>query len=265
MNSSIKIDFLGVGSAFTTQEYHQPNLLITAKNGKRLLVDCGSDIRFSLGEWGKQRKVGIPAIDAVYCSHTHADHIGGLEWLAFDTYFNPQAQKPVIYGVGDILKDIWERSLRGGVEFIDDKVMTLEDYFDPMVLDHTSPFVWEGVQFIPLKFLHVQNSVKPMYSYGLIINSNADGDSFLFTTDTKFTEDLAKTLIDWEPRVKYIFQDTETTPYQTGVHAHYSELCTLPESIKNKMWLYHHNPNPKQKPLEDGFLGFVKKGQSFLT
>jgi ribonuclease BN (tRNA processing enzyme) len=262
---SIRIDFLGVGSAFTTQEYHQPNLLITAKNGKKMLVDCGSDIRFSLGEWCENREAKIPEINAVYCSHTHADHIGGLEWLAFETYFNPKVQKPILIGVDNLLNDIWDKSLRGGVEYIDDKVMTLSDYFQPKVISHLKPFVWEDIQFTPLKFLHVHNSVKPMYSYGLIINSDGDGDSFLFSTDTKFNEHLTQTLKEWEPRVKHIFQDTETTPYHTGVHAHYDELRTLPDTIKNKMWLYHHNPNPQQKPSEDGFLGFVKKGQTFLS
>ncbi|MBF0195790.1 MAG: MBL fold metallo-hydrolase [Magnetococcales bacterium] len=265
MDGSIKIDFLGVGSAFTTQEYHQPNLLITALNGKKMLIDCGSDIRFSLGEWCEQRNSNTPTIDAVYCSHAHADHIGGLEWLAFDTYFNPNIKKPLMFGVGDLLEDIWDKSLRGGVEYIDDKVMTLSDYFQPKVISHLKPFSWEDIQFIPLKFLHVNNSIKPMYSYGLIINSDSDGDSFFFSSDAKFTKNLTQTIKKWEPKVKYIFQDTETTPYRTGVHAHYDELCTLPDNIRKKMWLYHHNPHPKQKPCEDGFLGFVEKGQSFFS
>ncbi|MDM8523453.1 hypothetical protein QUF80_08790 [Desulfococcaceae bacterium HSG8] len=46
----MKIKFLGVGSAFTTPEYYQSNMPVTSRSGKQLLVDCGGDIRFSLGE-----------------------------------------------------------------------------------------------------------------------------------------------------------------------------------------------------------------------
>jgi len=34
----MKIKFIGVGSAFTTQDYYQSNMLITARSGKDLLV-----------------------------------------------------------------------------------------------------------------------------------------------------------------------------------------------------------------------------------
>ena len=42
----MKIIPLGVGSAFTMDDY-QTNLIIE-QNGKRLLIDAGTDIRFSL-------------------------------------------------------------------------------------------------------------------------------------------------------------------------------------------------------------------------
>ncbi len=38
---------------------------------------------------------------------------------------------------------------------------------------------------------------------------------------------------------------------------------TLPDTIKQKMWLCHYQPNPKQDSLKDNFLGFVSKGQIF--
>lgn len=42
----MKIKFLGSGSAFNTDNF-QSNMLIE-KNGKRLLVDCGADLKMSL-------------------------------------------------------------------------------------------------------------------------------------------------------------------------------------------------------------------------
>ena len=94
MEKPMSIAFLGVGSAFTSAKDYQSNLLITAQSGKKMLIDCGSDARFSLAEWGLENNIEKLDIDAVYISHLHADHIGGLEWLAFSTYFNPNIPKP---------------------------------------------------------------------------------------------------------------------------------------------------------------------------
>ena len=257
------VTFLGVGSAFTTIRYYQSNLLVTADNGKRMFIDCGSDARLSMAEWCLRSGCHDPVIDAVYISHLHADHIGGLEWLAFTTYFNPKAPKPRLYAVGEMLYPVWNHALRSGLEYIADKVTGLSDYFEPIEVFPGQPFLWQNIQFTPLRMLHVFNSVKPVYSYGLIIQEQNSEPALLFTSDTVFDDVLIGHLETWAPKVQWLFQDCETSPFQTKVHAHYNELCALPASLKKKMWLYHYNPEPTFHPLEDGFLGFVSKGQTF--
>ena len=54
-------------------------------NVYRFVIDFGSDIRHSLANVGL--KMGD--IDGYYCSHPHADHIGGIEGIALSTVFNP--------------------------------------------------------------------------------------------------------------------------------------------------------------------------------
>ncbi|MBF0383172.1 MAG: MBL fold metallo-hydrolase [Magnetococcales bacterium] len=263
ISKSMTIHFIGVGSAFTTSADFHSNILITVKSGKKMLIDCGSDARFTTAEWGRNHGELNPQIDAVYISHLHADHIGGLEWLAFSTYFNPKAAKPHIYGVDEHLSRLWKDSLRSGLKYIGDKVTSLTDYFVPHYLKPGKSFVWENIQFTTIKMLHVKNSEKNVYSYGLVIEEIDGGPGYLFTSDTVFDDNLLKTLKMWAPKVRFIFQDTETTPFRTSVHAHYEDLCSLPIDIRKKMWLYHHSPNPPYHPKDDGFKGFVSKGQSF--
>lgn len=259
----MKITFLGVGSAFTTTEYYQSNLLITAASGKRMLVDCGSDARLSLAEWRVRHEDIDPNIDAVYISHLHSDHIGGLEWLAFNRYFSANAARPKLFLVSCLAKKIWDQSLRGGLACIEDKIMRLSDYFEPIELQAGVPFQWENIRLIPFRTIHVKNSVQPMYSFGLIIQASEQKEVFIFTTDTILDQNLINLFTEWAPKVRFIFQDCETSTICTGVHAHYTALCTLPEKIRRKMWLYHYSPYPPYTPKEDGFLGFVRKGQVF--
>ena len=57
-------------------------------------------------------------------------------------------------------------------------------------------------------------------------------------------------------------RDCELAKYPNSVHAQYHELATLPADIKAKMWLYH-NDGDRPNAVEDGFAGFVNKGDIF--
>jgi hypothetical protein len=53
------------------------------------------------------------------------------------------------------------------------------------------------------------------------------------------------------------------------VHAQFHQLCTLPEKIKRKMFLYHYSLIGKTYEelnadvQNNGFAGLVKRGQTF--
>ena len=89
----MKLLFLGVSSALSVgDKKYQSNMLIKSSTNRHLLIDCGTDIRHSLYEQG----VSHSTIDAVYISHLHADHVGGLEWLSFSKVFIDH-KKPGLY------------------------------------------------------------------------------------------------------------------------------------------------------------------------
>lgn len=48
----MKLTFAGVGGAFAPSTQYQSNMLLTSDEGKRLMIDCGGDARFSFGELG---------------------------------------------------------------------------------------------------------------------------------------------------------------------------------------------------------------------
>lgn len=254
------IKFVGVGSQFAGQDYYHSNLLVTAKTGKKLLIDCGSDIRFALREAGIPLADIASEIDAVYISHLHSDHIGGIETIALCTYFNPAGRKPKLFGEEKLLGRLWRDSLKGGLQCIQGRAMELEDYFECCPVADSGAFIWEGITFRLIKMPHIQSDQRDHDSYGLGITEPGEGVNVFFSSDTQFRPELIREIA---AGADLIFHDCETSPFKTGVHAHYTELCTLPAEVKQKIWLYHYQPDPVYNPEADGFRGFVSKGQEF--
>jgi ribonuclease BN (tRNA processing enzyme) len=251
----MKLTFAGSGSAFTigANNYHSNMILENDKNQK-FLIDCGSDARLSLNDLGLSYK----DIHSVYISHLHADHVGGLEWLAFTTRFDPNCNKPNLYISDRLVKDLWEKVLSGGLVSLQTQLATLSTYFKVHPVRENSFFTWHGLEFKIIQTMHVVSGFTIMPSFGLFFSVN--GKKIFITTDTQFS---MSQLRDFYQIADLIFHDCETLPNKSGVHAHYTELATLPLEVKQKMWLYHYNPGPLPDAKKDGFLGFVKKGQSF--
>lgn len=249
----MELTFAGSGSAFTVGDnnYHS-NLILTSNKTSYLLIDCGSDIRFSLYELGLTYR----NIDHVYISHLHADHIGGLEWLALTRLFDAETEKPHLYIHEMFIKKLWINCLCGGLGHLsEESASNFSDFFYGHSLLDNQKFEWEGISFSLIKMLHI-GQVMP--SFGLFFNVNST--NILVTTDAQFMPDY---LYPFYRQADIIFQDCETSEKKTGVHAHYSELKKLSPYIKQKMWLYHYNPGKKPDAKLEGFLGFVQRGQTF--
>ena len=256
----MKLIPIGTGSAFTMENF-QTNLLVE-QNGKRLLIDAGGDVRFALKDLG----LAYQDIDALYLTHLHADHLGGVEYLAFTSYFDPsKGPKSIeLFGHQRILEDAWNASLRGGLRSIQGKVINLPDYFNIHPLSDNGSFFWQKIQFDIVQSVHIMDGYSIVPSYGLMIHSS--NKKIYYTSDAQFNPNQIK---DFYNQADLIIQDCETAPFQSGVHAHYDELKTLAPETKKKMILTHYQDNiitdgiawSQERAKADGFKGFAEKGK----
>lgn len=251
----MKLIFIGSGSAFTFEKSnYNSNILLVADNNKKLLIDCGSDARHALGHVG----YSYQDITDVYISHVHADHVGGLEWLALTRKFDAACNKPRLYANEDITNTLWDKTLAGGLNTIQNIKVDLDYFFDVHPIAHNASFVWNDIRFQLVQTIHIFSDQTLMPSYGLIFEVNHTW--VYISTDTRFHSDY---LAPFYEKANIIFHDCETIIPPSGVHAHYTELITLDSAIKSKMWLYHYHPGPLPDAIADGFCGFVKRGQIF--
>ena len=252
----MQILFLGAGSAHTVGgDNFQSNMLLTADNGRHLLIDCGSDIRWSLAKQG----LSYLDITDIYVSHLHADHLGGMEYMGFTTKFDPRCSRPRLYVESSLARPLWDNSLRGGMGLISGSETTLETFFDVHTVVARRPFEWEGIRLEVVPAVHVLGPHRIMHSYGLLIGSGEQQQTFV-TTDTQFTPGHLSSSYS---SAGLIFHDCETGKVKTGIHSHYDDLAQLPAAIRAKIWLYGYQPGELPDAVGDGFRGFVRPGQRF--
>lgn len=256
--------FVGVGSAFSKIHF-QTNVLVT-KGKDHFLIDCGTICPYALHSY----KSNITQIKNFLITHSHADHIGGLEEAALMGRYIAK-EKPSMIISQEYKKILWEQSLRGGNSYGEmsaGKFLGFDDYFvqiEPKLISKKPrPLYQVNCGSIDIKLFRtkhipdcVQSWKKSFYSLGTLID-----ERILFPSDTRFDPEMLYWMLESYPNIEYIFHDTQFFP--GGVHAYYEELKTLPDDIKKIMHLCHYGDTfTEYQPEADGFAGFAKQAHFY--
>ncbi len=260
-DGELSLFFVGVGSAFTKRHY-QTNLMII-KGNDHVMVDCGSKAPQALYELG----LSVTDIKNFLITHSHADHIGGLEEVMLTCRFVTK-EKPNIIIDKKFQQLLWDLSLRGGAAFNYEKNgsdITFKDMWHsirpewlPSYPRETHEIDIGGISIKTFRTMHTPDSTtnweSSFWSCGIVIDNRV-----MFTSDTRFDLDLFEnycSLFDLE----IIFHDCQF--FTGGVHAGIEELNTLPAEIKKRLILTHYSDNWEdfQQTVKDcGFYGLAKQ------
>lgn len=265
-SGKLEIFFIGVGSAMA-KKHNQTNFILI-KGKRHVMVDFGQT-----GPMALLQTAGLTEadIDVVLPTHSHADHVGGLETLALTNRYVAQKfmGKPKTQIIIDenYQRILWDYTLRGGLEWneIDGMAHKLQfsDYFD-VIRPTWKTFAPRETFEVDLDDLHIEifrtnhipeqsNKWEASFiSYGIMVDNRV-----FISCDTQFDTDLIETYKNAE----VMFHDVQFFP--GAVHAPLEDLKTLPKEIKEKMYLIHYADNYDQQNIK-GFAGWAQQGVSYI-
>jgi ribonuclease Z len=176
----MKLVVLGSGTSVPHPQRAAAAFWLESDSGLSLL-DCGADSAHRMA----QEKLDWPNLDAIWLSHLHLDHCGGLASLLFGLKWAPQTQarkKP--------LRIVGCRGIRKLLEAIDEanNYNLLALPFPVELHEVLSPAEFELVSG-----LRAQTFSTPHTRESLALRlTSKDGTSLVYTADTGYSEELAR-------------------------------------------------------------------------
>ena len=218
-SGALELYFIGVGSAFTKRNY-QTNLLVV-KGDEHLLIDCGTKCSQSFYELG----LPITSVERFLITHSHADHIGGLEEVALmGKYMTHRKPKMIISEAYQHI--LWDMSLRGGQgynEEIAGGILGFGDLWDVIRPEWVENFPREtyhvksgSIDIVMMRTKHIPDTStgwqSSFWSCGLVFDKRV-----MFTSDTRFDADLV-THYDSAFKLEAIFHDCQLFLTEAFMH-----------------------------------------------
>lgn len=165
--SQMELTFLGTGTSFGVPQLNcdcevcrstdphdrrQRTSAIINVSGKNLLIDCGPDFRYQILENGR------PVPDALLVTHSHYDHLGGIDDLRPYSYveggFPIFCREDVAQAIHDSMPYCFEPYRYPGAPVLDLHVID------------TAPFQVHGIEVMPLPVMHTATLLITGYRIG---------------------------------------------------------------------------------------------------
>ena len=261
----------GAGGAFS-RRYGTTCSMVTLRSGQRWLIDCGRQAPDQLHAAG----FDWHDITGQIVTHVHGDHIYGMEDFAFIRFYETRGADlasslggamPRLIAHSAVRAEVWE-TLAPSLRYLNDgrgncQAGTLAHYFDIIEASlveiprnntwhHAEHFVSDGLAMVARECLHVPG--KPSCSLEIVVDEDRGVQRIAWWSgDCTVDHEL---LVGLEPRTSIFFHDCTFVDYPGQVHGFFEKLEALPQSVRHKMVLMHHEDNLDQNRTRVEAAGF---------
>lgn len=262
--------FFGAGGAFS-RRYGTTCSGVRLRSGALWLIDCGRQAPDQLHAAG----ISWHEVTGQIVTHVHGDHIFGIEDFAFLRYFNADkgldavregGPRPKLVCHSAVREELWQ-ALSPSLRYVpapDGSAAsgTLDTYFErlePIGFEpprdnpwpHAERFADHALQLLTRETVHVPH--KPSTSLEIRVAAGDDDRVAWWSGDSTVDPELLAAL---EPRTTIFFHDCTFIDYPGQVHGAFHELEKLPEAVRRKMVLMHHEDDLEQNRARAESAGF---------
>ena len=243
MPDNLQLRFLGAGNAAAHELGNAAAVLEDAASQPLLLIDCGPTVLpHYMARYGR-----LP--QAIFITHTHLDHIGGLENLFYRLACEfPNAPAPRLYVPADIIAHLHQRLAE-----------------DPYKLAEGGMNFWERFQLIPVGdgFWHARFCFDVFavnhHGYRSAFGLGLKG-SFVYTGDTR---PIPGVLATFAGDGETVFHDCglNANPSHTGVDELTSNYA---RELRDRLVLYHYESRAAAAVLRSRGYRTAQAGDCFV-
>ena len=174
----MQLQFIGSGDAFGSGGRLNTCFHVTGKE-VNFLIDCGASSLIGL----KKQDIRLNDIQAIFVTHFHADHFGGIPFFMLDTQFFSKRNQPLTIvgplGLAQWYERIMETSFPGSSKT---KPKFALSFIELKPKEEANV---AGVNVRPFQALHGESG-GPFLAYRL----EAEGRTLAYTGDTEWTDEL---------------------------------------------------------------------------